>query len=404
MNARTVRVDLGPRSYTVHIGPGSLLSVPGEIRAALGDRPDRAFIVFDTGVPELFLDELTVELRNAGLTTAVARVTPTEIDKSVATLERVLAEMAVSGHSRADPVIALGGGIIGDLAGFAAATYQRGVPVLQCPTTLLAMVDASVGGKTGVNLLAHAPAGERLLKNMVGAFHQPIAVAADTRLLATLPDRHLRAGLAECIKHAMIATSVAHGITGADLMTETLAILPSVLAKEQDATDRLIERSVALKGEAVRRDERESFDDPAAPTSAGGVRMLLNFGHTFAHAIETMGHLTPDPAFPELAPLHHGEAVALGMVAACWCAEHAGLCQHGVGDDLVSLLDTVGLPTRVSGLPEDAEILARMGADKKASAGSLRLILPTGPGRCEVVKDPPTDAVRAGIHAIRNEA
>ena len=400
MNARTVRVDLGPRSYTVHIGPGALLSVPGEIRAALGQRPSRAFIVADSGVPELFLEELTVELRSAGLTPAVARVTPTEIDKSIATLERVLAEMAASGHSRADPVVALGGGIVGDLAGFAAASYQRGVPVVQCPTTLLAMVDASVGGKTGVNLLTPGPAGQRLLKNMVGAFHQPLAVAADTRLLSTLPDRHLRAGLAECIKHAMIA----HSITGADLMTETLAVLPSVLAREQDATDRLIERSVALKGEAVRRDERESFADPAAPTSAGGVRMLLNFGHTFAHAIETMAHLTPDAAHPDLAPLHHGEAVALGMVAACRCAQAAGLCTAEIGDDLVSLLDTVGLPTRVSALPEDDEILARMGADKKAAGGTPRLILPVGPGRCEVVKDTDPAHIRAGIRAIRNES
>jgi 3-dehydroquinate synthase len=402
MNARTVRVDLGARAYTVHIGPGAMLSVPDEIRAALGQRPDRALIVYDTGVPELILDELFVELRNAGLTPTVARVTPTEINKSIATLERVLADMAASGHSRADPVIALGGGIVGDLAGFAAATYQRGVPVVQCPTTLLAMVDASVGGKTGVNLLTRTPTGERLLKNMVGAFHQPIAVAADTRLLATLPDRHLRAGLAECIKHAMIAQS----ITGADLMTETLAVLPAVLAKEQDATDRLIERSVALKGEVVRRDERETFADhaPNAKSAGAGVRMLLNFGHTFAHAIETMAHLTPDAAHLDLAPLHHGEAVALGMVAACRCAQHAGLCQPEVGDDLVSLLDTIGLPTRVSALPDDDEILARMGADKKASGGTLRLILPVGHGRCEVVKDTQPDHIRAGIRAIRNEA
>ncbi len=390
MNARTVRVDLGERSYTVHIGPGAVLSVPMEIRAALGDRAMRAFVVADAGVPEVFADELAESLRTAGLRPTLARVTPTEADKSIATLERLLAEMGASGHSRVDPVVALGGGIVGDLAGFAAASYQRGVPVVQCPSTLLSMVDASVGGKTGVNLLVRTGAGERLLKNMVGAFHQPLSVAADTRLLDSLPDRQRRAGLAECVKHAMIA----EGITGADLMAETLTLLPGVLAGEHGAADRLIERSVALKGEVVRRDERESFE-------ASGVRMLLNLGHTFGHAVETLAHLTPDAARPDLTPLHHGEAVALGLVAACRCAETLGLCDAAVGDEVVSVLDTIGLPTGVANLPDDAEILARMGADKKATGGSLRLVLPVGRGKCAVVCDPDAAGVRAGIAAIR---
>lgn len=390
MNARTVRVDLGERSYTVHIGPGALLSVPMEIRATLGQQPTRAFIVADTGVPEVFAAQLAESLRAAGLHPTLTRVTPTEQGKSIATLERLLAEMAASGHSRVDPIVALGGGIVGDLAGFAAASYQRGVPVVQCPSTLLSMVDASVGGKTGVNLAVRSATGERLLKNMVGAFHQPLAVAADTRLLDSLADRQRRAGLAECVKHAMIA----EGITGADLMTETLAALPGVLAGEYEAADRLIERSVALKGEVVRRDERESLDE-------SGVRMLLNLGHTFGHAIETMAHLTPEGARPDLAPLHHGEAVALGLVAASRCAERLGLCEKSVGDEALSMLDTIGLPTGVAGLPGDDEILARMGADKKAAGGSLRLILPIGRGKCAVVRAPDRDAVRAGIDAIR---
>lgn len=391
MNARTVRVDLGERSYTVHIGPGALLSVPGEIRDALGPRPNRAFIVADTGVPPVFVDELAAELGQAGLRPTTERVTPTERDKSIATLERLLSAMGASGHSRIDPVVAIGGGIVGDLAGFAAAAYQRGVPVVQCPSTLLAMVDASVGGKTGVNLTVRTAGGERLLKNMAGAFHQPLTVAADSRLLASLPDRHRRAGLAECVKHAMIAG----GITGADLLTETAAVLPGVLAGDQDPTDRLIERSVSLKGEVVRRDEREAVGH------AGGVRMLLNFGHTFGHAIETLPDLTPDPAHPELAPLHHGEAIALGMVAACRSAEQAGRCDAAVAGELVSMLDTIGLPTRVRGLPDNNEILARMGADKKAAGGALRLILPAARGRCEVVQDPDPDWIRAGLDAIR---
>lgn len=392
MSVRAVRVDLGGRSYTVHIGPGALMRVPAEARQAGGDRARRAFVVADRGVPAAFVDEMTDSLRAEGLEPTVFGLTPTERGKSVGTLHEVLGAMAASGHSRSDPVVAFGGGIVGDLAGFAAASYQRGVPVVQCPTTLLSMVDASVGGKTGVNLeVAAADGGARLLKNMVGAFHQPSAVLADTRVLASLPDRHRRAGLAECVKHAMIAT----GIHGQDLMTETAGALPGVLAGDPEATDRLIERSVALKGEVVRRDERESLDESA------GVRMLLNLGHTFGHAIETIGHLTPDPSRPELAPLHHGEAVGLGLVCAARCAEHLGLCARAVGDEAVAMLERIGLPTRVRDLPDDAEILARMGADKKAAGGVLRLVLPTGRGRCEVVRSPLVESVRAGLAAIR---
>ncbi|MCC5821939.1 MAG: 3-dehydroquinate synthase [Phycisphaerales bacterium] len=394
MNARSVRVDLGERSYTVHIGPGALLSVPDEIRRSLGERPTRAFVVHDAGVPQVYCDELCAALRGAGLDPTVRDITPTEHAKSMDTLTGVLRDLGASGHSRADPVVALGGGITGDLAGFAAACYQRGVPVVQCPSTLLSMVDASVGGKTGVNLLVPAPGGERLLKNMVGAFHQPLAVAADTRLLDSLDDRQRRSGMAECVKHAMIA----YGVTGADLLSETRAVLPAVLAGERDATDRLIERSVALKGEVVRRDERESLGGAGG---AGGMRMLLNLGHTFGHAIETIPHLTPDPAFPEMAPLLHGEAVALGMVAACRCAEAAGKCDASLGDELVGLLDTIGLPTRVAGLPEDDEIIARMGSDKKAAGGVGRLVLPVGRGRCEVTVSPDGSWIRAGLKAIR---
>lgn len=391
MNAREIRVDLGERAYTVHIGPGALLSVPAEIRKRLGATPRRAFVVRDSGVPALFFEELEALLTDAELAVSSIELTPTEQSKSIATLERVLAALAASGHSRADPVVALGGGIVGDLAGFAAASYQRGVPVVQCPTTLLSMVDASVGGKTGVNLRVATDAGDRLVKNFVGAFHQPLAVAADTRVLVSLPDRHRRAGLAECVKHAMIAL----GITGADLMSETRAAMPGVLAGEEDAYGRLIERSVALKGEVVRRDERESI------AGSGGVRMLLNLGHTFGHAIETIPNLSPDPAFPELAPLHHGEAVGLGLLAACRCAERLGMCDPSVGDEVLGTLDTIGLPSTVRGLPDTDEVRSRMGADKKAAGGTLRLVLPEGRGRCRVVANPDESAVAAGIDAIR---
>jgi len=392
MGPRSVRVQLGERSYTAHVGQGVLSTIADEIRQRLGKQPTRAFIVHDTGVPLAFLDELTASLRGVELDTSSISITPTERDKSIATLERVLGAMGASGHTRADPVVTLGGGIVGDLGGFAAASYQRGVPVVQCPTTLLSMVDASVGGKTGVNLSVGGDDPDaRLLKNFVGAFHQPIAVAADTRMLATLPERHRRSGLAECIKHAMIAG----GITGADLISETRAALPAVIAGDTDASARLIERSVALKGEVVSRDERETI------SGSGGVRMLLNLGHTFGHAIETIPGLTPDPSDSSLAPLHHGEAVALGLAAACRCAESLELCEPGVGDEVTGIIRDAGLPTVVAGLPDSEAILARMGSDKKASGGTLRLVLPDGRGRCRVVTDADRGAVVAGIDAIR---
>lgn len=394
MEPRTVRVQLGERSYSVHVGNGVLDRVPAEIRQRLGDRPTRAFVVHDTGVPGEYLDELRASLDAVGLAVATISVTPTERDKSIATLEQVLSAMGASGHTRADPVVTLGGGIVGDLGGFAAASYQRGVPVVQCPTTVLSMVDASVGGKTGVNLAVDDSAGgSRLLKNFVGAFHQPIAVAADTRTLESLPERHRRSGLAECIKHAMIAG----GLTGADLISETRAALPGVISGDTDAAARLIERSVSLKGEVVSRDERETI------AGTGGVRMLLNLGHTFGHAIETLPGLSPDTGDPSLAPLHHGEAIALGLIAACRCAEAMEMCEPSVGDETAELIRAAGLPTRVAGLPSAGAILARMGSDKKATSGDLRLILPDGRGRCRVVTDAPRDAIVAGIDAIRGD-
>jgi 3-dehydroquinate synthase len=391
-------VSLSDRSYTVHTGPGALALVAPELRRVLGPSPNRALIVHDLGVPAPTEHALANDLRAHGFTVTTVTITPTEEAKSLATLERVLVALGSSGHSRIDPVIALGGGIVGDLAGFAAASWQRGVPVAQCPTTLLSMADASVGGKTGVNLTVPSPSDPprpRLLKNMVGAFHQPALVAADTAVLASLPDRHRRAGLAECIKHALIST----GLTGLDLLDDTRRLIPAVRNGDAVATAELLALSVRLKAEVVRRDERESTESSAG--GDGGERMLLNLGHTFGHAIETIPHLTPDPARPDLAPLHHGEAVALGMVAACEASRAAGLCGPEIGQQLASLLHDAGLPTRVAGLPATDEILARMGSDKKAAGGAVRLILPTGRGTCRVVRGLDPGAVRAGIDAMR---
>ncbi|MBL4591399.1 MAG: 3-dehydroquinate synthase [Phycisphaerales bacterium] len=326
-------------------------------------------------------------LQSAGLATTIETITPSESVKTLETFGHLLGAIAGSSHGRVDPVVSLGGGIVCDIAGFVAASYRRGVPVIQCPSTLLAMVDASVGGKTGVNLTLD---GGGLMKNLVGAFHQPRLVCADIALLESLSDRHRRSGLSECIKHAFICKSVGHDGLG-DWMGEHLE---SIKAFDSATIEQLVMRNVALKATVVARDEHES------PDAIEGGRMLLNFGHTFGHAIETLPGLSPD-ADGANAPLHHGEAVALGMVAACRCAESLGMCAPTTGDSLVAMLDSVGLPSCVAGLPTTDEIVERMGHDKKAIGSSIRLVLATGVGQCTIVDDASGDAMGVGIDSIR---
>ncbi len=350
-----------------------------------------AFIVVDSGVPTRFLEAIERTCDAIGLKVNTATITPTESIKTIETYHDLLTQIASTGHSRVDPVIALGGGIVGDLAGFVAASYRRGVPIIQCPTTLLSMVDASVGGKTGFNLqISNADGSPKLLKNLVGAFWQPDLVIADIDVLDSLDARYRRSGLAECIKHGCIATGFNHP----DLMDWMIANLDQVIAFEPQVISELVARNVALKASVVATDERED-------TSKQGGRMLLNFGHTFGHAIETIAHLSPSKDDLTLAPLHHGEAIALGMVAACRAAESAHNLSPAVGDELVSLLDRVGLPSRVSGLPSNDELIERMGHDKKATAGSIRVIYPIQRGKCEVFTGADPSHLAAGFDSIR---
>ncbi len=384
----TVRVELADRGYDARIGGGLLASLPAAANAALGRDIRAACVVIDTNARP-HAAPLTVALRAAGVQPVEVEIHATEKAKSLETLRHILTAMGHARLERADPVIAIGGGITGDLAGFAAATYRRGVPVVQCPTTLLSMVDASVGGKTGVNLEV---AGS-LQKNMVGAFHQPALVLADTDTLATLPDREFRAGLAECIKHGLI-----DGTTPDDATDHTSHLawiehtLDRVLARDPDALVELITRSVAFKAAVVCADERETA------TSDGG-RALLNLGHTFAHAIETLHHLSPT-GNPADAPLLHGEAVGLGLIAAATTAVHAGLAPKELPQHIADLLTRCGLPTRVAGLPDGEHLLALMRADKKTAQGRLRLILPHGEHRASVVSDLDNAPILAGLGAI----
>jgi 3-dehydroquinate synthase len=274
---------------------------------------------------------------------------------------------------RQGPVVALGGGIVGDVAGFAAATWLRGVPLVQVPTTLLAMVDAAIGGKTGVNHpLPPDPAGRRELgKNLIGAFWQPRAVVVDPLVLRTLPERDFRCGLAECIKHGLLAD--------AGLLSFIEARLQGIIELDTETLTELIARGAQIKVAIVQEDEREA-----------GRRALLNLGHTFAHVIEPI----------EALDLRHGEAVAIGICVAARCARETGRLARDDEKRISDLLGRAGLPTRLP-RPIDAQrLIDGMGYDKKVARGRLRLVLPIAPGRAEIVDDVPEEAIICAWHAV----
>jgi 3-dehydroquinate synthetase len=379
--------------YEVRIG-ANLLSELGPIlngveSLAPGASGRRAFLVYDRDLPHEHVAEASRSLAHHGYAVASAFAVASEPAKSLDEAQRVLEELAITKHERRDPVIALGGGIVGDLAGFVASTYRRGVPFVQVPTTLLSMVDASVGGKTGVNL-----ATERgLLKNFVGAFHQPTIVVADVRTLATLSDRHLRAGLAECIKHGMIGATCGDP----ELLAWTTDNMPRFLTRDSDALVELVARNVALKARVVRDDPREERSESSAD---GLSRMLLNLGHTFGHAVETLPTVASG-APPHDSPLVHGEAVALGLLAACAAGAHLQMTTPDTLLQSRKAIEAAGLPTTAQGLPESSEVVRRMLDDKKTSRGKIRLVIPTSPGEATIVSDAPHDAARAGIESIR---
>ncbi len=386
-DSTTIPVRLGDRTYEVAIGRDLLAQAAARVSDALGYTPTKTLVVADTGARP-HVDRVMDSLSQAGIEAHRIDITPAERTKTIATFACVLEAAASAGLERTNPIIAVGGGIVGDVAGFAASAYRRGVPSVVCPTTLLSMVDASVGGKTGVNLTC--PTGG-LIKNMAGAFHQPSLVLADLLTLTTLDARHLTSGLAECVKHAMLSAD--HGDPGA---LEWLRLHADALAQlEPAAMDSLVTRSVQLKARVVEHDEREL----AAAGSAHG-RATLNLGHTFAHAIEPIEHLSPTGK-PGDVPLHHGEAVGLGLIAACATAAITGLCDPSYGDSVSSLLTHLGLPIRIAGLPDNAELRARMLSDKKVAQGAIRLVLPTAPGSARLIDDCPAEAIDAGWDRIR---
>jgi 3-dehydroquinate synthase len=357
----TVQVELPSHRYAVTIEPGLLARLGSLVRACAPS--ERCALIADRSVARLHGDVARRSLEAAGFAVSVELVDGEE-HKNLETVARLYDALVSQGLERTSPVIAFGGGVAGDTAGFVAATYLRGVPFIQCPTTLLAMVDASVGGKVGVNL----PQG----KNLVGAFQQPRVVAIDPELLRTLPPRELASGFAECIKHAVIADP-----TLFDWIEEESARLralePAVLVE-------LIRRNVEIKARVVMADEREA-----------GMRALLNLGHTFGHALETAFSYTT---------LLHGEAVGLGLVAASALAEELGMCGPELRKRLERLLPAVGLPVRVT-LPPLGALRAAMKVDKKAIGSKVRFVLPQRIGAVVLRDDVPPELVDAAWDAVR---
>jgi 3-dehydroquinate synthase len=300
----------------------------------------RYAVITDSNVGPIYAKQVAAQLGPGAAD--VFTIPAGESNKTREVWARLTDEMLAKGYGRDSAVIALGGGVVGDLAGFVAATFMRGIPIIQVPTTLLAMIDASIGGKTAVD----TPAG----KNLVGAFHAPAAVLIDPQLLVTLPLRELRAGFAEVLKHGVIAdepylTSVA----------SRASRLLSADGPKGDSMFSLIVRSVEIKADIVSRDERE-----------GGLRQVLNFGHTIGHAVELVSGYT----------LLHGEAVAIGMALESELAEQIGLAQTGTAATVVSALESAGLPTALPRGSDGDAVIEAMRSDKKGRSGRTRFALP----------------------------
>jgi 3-dehydroquinate synthase len=347
----TVPVRGGFRAYDVVIGAG-LLSELGARIAPLAR--GRTVVVSDETVAAIHGPAAMASLAAAGLEAVLLTVPAGEASKSFAELERVLDGLLAAGLDRTDLIVALGGGVVGDLAGLAAALFMRGIDFVQVPTTLLAQVDSSVGGKTAID----TPRG----KNLIGAFHQPRLVLADIAVLKTLPERQLRSGWAEVLKHGLICDAVFFDWLAGDGAAGA--------AGDVEALTRAVVRSVEIKSAVVGEDEKEA-----------GRRALLNLGHTFGHAIEA------ELGFDEEV-LAHGEAVAIGCAMAFRCSAARGLCAAEDAARAEAGLAAAGLPTRLEHAgPFKAErLLARMAGDKKAEGGRLTLILARGIGQAFVEK------------------
>jgi len=344
-----IRVELAERSYNIYIGRDTLDGIGERLR--LFDLSPKIAMVSNPTVFSLYGDRVTDTVRKAGFDLLTITIPDGEEFKDLIRVEHIYDELLRYKLDRSSALIALGGGVIGDITGFAASTYMRGISSIQIPTTLLAQVDSSVGGKTGVN--------HKLGKNMIGTFWQPGIVWIDTETLKTLPERELLAGLAEVIKYGIIHDE--------ELFTFLEVNRDKILNLNSDAVTHIIKRSCEIKAEVVSKDERES-----------GLRAILNYGHTIGHAIETVTGYTR---------FLHGEAVAIGMCLEAKLSQILGVIDKEDVRRIKALIDSYGIP---SGTPEDINInalLSSMKLDKKAVAGALKFILPEKIGKVRIQKE-----------------
>ncbi len=344
-----VRVELGPRSYDIEIGTGNMAQLGDRLLATT--KLSAVVVIADANVIDSHANACLESLEKAGIAHTLLTVAPGEKSKAIEEATRLWEELLARGTDRQAVVVAVGGGVIGDLAGFVAASYARGLPFFQVPTTLLADVDSSVGGKVGINLPG--------AKNMVGAFWQPLGVQIDTAALTTLPDREYRSGLAEVVKYGVILD--------AEFFAYLEENIHAIDARDDAVLRYVVARCCRLKADVVEQDERETT----------GVRAALNYGHTYAHAFETLcGY----------GQMLHGEAVAVGMLCASRLAERLGRIEAEITTRQARLLESLHLPIIPPPLDEN-DVLSAMRRDKKASHGRLRFILPSKLGRVELVDD-----------------
>jgi len=359
-----IKVKPGKTSYDVILSAGLLRHAGREIRRVLPQRDSRVLVVTSPRVRAHWGEALEYSLRSAKLTYHVLEMDDGEPAKKLATVEQLAEQMVNAGADRKSVVVAFGGGVIGDSAGFLAAMFMRGVPVIQIPTTLLAQVDASIGGKTGVNLRAG--------KNLIGAFHQPLAVLVDPELLRTLDEREFRSGLFEALKCGVIRDDKLFSIMENNV--------ENILKWDRDAMTSIIRAAIEVKAQVVSKDEKES-----------GLRRILNYGHTIGHAIESATGYSQ---------LLHGEAVAWGMIAAAEIARDIRVCSAKTAERIKAAVVAYGPLPAIALRTED--IVSRLATDKKTISGNLHFVLPEKIGKVKIVSNVPGEVVYRSITAITN--
>ncbi|MFW6056106.1 MAG: 3-dehydroquinate synthase [Chloroflexota bacterium] len=357
---RTTHVWCAGNLYRMRVGAG-VLGLVGEELSRLGFA-GRVVVITDQSVNALFGETVDGSLRKAGLEPSFVVIPPGEDQKSLESAGHIYGRLNDFAAERGTPLLSLGGGVIGDLTGFIAATYFRGLPLVHLPTTLLAQVDSSIGGKVAVN--------HGRLKNNIGAFHQPLAVLSDTSVLASLPEREFRNGMAEVIKSAVIRDAGLFGYLEAHLW--------NVMQRDAHVMERIVSVTAEIKSAVVQEDERDS-----------GLRNILNFGHTVGHGVETASDFS----------LSHGEAVSIGMVAACRIAVSMGMLDTQEMERLRSLLVRVGLPVAVPANIDADTVFSAMTRDKKVSGGRIRFVLPTRLGEVAIRSDVPVTLIEETLHS-----